>query len=122
MAHQNARERLLKFLDERAFDPILKTSPDQYSSEADKRTLDDVKRRTESEKKRYHENYGSADEIRRRFLDDLHSSAAEKVNRELQAASTPALAGLEGRVPAALRGGRRGERRLMPFSWQVPCN
>jgi hypothetical protein len=91
MTQQNARERLLKFLDERAFDPILRTSPDRYSSDAQKRMLEDVKRRTESEKKRYHENYTSAEEIRGRFLEDVHSSAAEKVNRELQKLNLPRL-------------------------------
>ena len=41
-ADQNARERLVRFLDEEAFDPILRTSPDRYSGN-DRDKLEHVK-------------------------------------------------------------------------------
>ncbi len=88
---QNKRQELLSFLDRKAFDPVLKASPDRYQGEADRRALEHVKRSTKSEKKRYHENYGNAEEIRKRFLDDLDSEAAKKVDSELRRLDLPCL-------------------------------
>jgi hypothetical protein len=53
-ADQNARERLVQFLDEEAFDPILRTSVDRYSGN-DQDKLEHVKAATERTKQRYHQ-------------------------------------------------------------------
>jgi hypothetical protein len=66
-ADQNAREKLLRFLDQRAFDPILRASPDRYSGD-DKDKLEHVKGATERTKQRYHHDYASAEEVRGRYL------------------------------------------------------
>jgi len=39
MSKQEAREQLLDLLDKKAFNPILRASPDNYSNEADKKKL-----------------------------------------------------------------------------------
>ena len=49
------REELLKFLNQKVFDPILRALPGDYKSEDLKKKLNDVKRRTESEKHIFHE-------------------------------------------------------------------
>ncbi len=88
---KNAREELLRFLDSKAFDPVLKASADRYHSEAAKKKLEDAKHSTENTKKRYHEEYGSAEEVVKRFKDDLNSEAARKVQNELKGLGLPTL-------------------------------
>ena len=87
------KSELLKFLDERVFNPILKTSPDQYS-EADQKKLKDVQDRTRSEKDRFH-HYGSAKDIIDNYKSDLHSSTAKRVNSELEKLKLPTLPSVE---------------------------
>jgi hypothetical protein len=83
------KAELLKFLDDKVFDPILKAKPDRYS-DADKRKLQDVQDRTKSEKERFH-HYGSAKEIIDNYKSDLHSSTANRVNSELEKLKLPTL-------------------------------
>ena len=80
---------LLRFLDQRVFNPIIKASPDDYG-EARKKKLRDVQDRTRSEKNRFH-HYSSAREIVDNYKSDLHSSTAKRVNRELDALKLPTL-------------------------------
>lgn len=85
-----SREELVRFLDTRVFDRILKASPDSYQK--DKRDdLKYVQDRTRSERERYH-NYGSAEEVVRMYKDDLHSENAKSVNNKLQELGLPRLA------------------------------
>jgi hypothetical protein len=94
-ADQNAREKLIQFLDERAFDPILRARPDRYSG-SDRDMLTHVKGATERTKQRYHHDYTDAEEVRDRFRDDLSSSAAQRVQRELERLGLPTLHEIEG--------------------------
>jgi hypothetical protein len=87
------KKELLRFLDGRVFNPILKTSPDHYG-EADRRKLKDVQDRTRSEKERFH-HYSSAREIVDNYKSDLHSSTAKRVNSELQKLKLPTLPSVE---------------------------
>ncbi len=84
-----SKAELLKFLDSHVFDPILQASPDGFG-EADKKKLEDVQRRTQSEKERFH-HYGNAGEIVENYKRDLHSAAAKHVNSELQKLKLPSL-------------------------------
>jgi hypothetical protein len=93
-ADQNARERLVRFLDQKAFDPILRASPDRFSK-SDRDKLEHVKGATERTKQRYHDDYTSAQEVRDRFRDDLSSSAARQVQRELAQLGLPTLHDIE---------------------------
>jgi hypothetical protein len=84
-----AKDKLVRFLDRRAFDPVLKARPDRYS-ESQQRTLEDVQRRTETEKDRF-EHYGSARDVVVNFKRDLDSEPARKVHRELKNLGLPTI-------------------------------
>jgi hypothetical protein len=95
MAARDAREKLVRFLDRRAFEPVLRASPDDYASEADRKALEDVKERTVAEQKRYRQTYRTAEEVRTNFVRDLSSEPAKKVHAELRRLNLPALPDLE---------------------------
>ncbi len=84
------KQELLKFLDRRVFNPILHANSGGHNNSK----LEDVQRRTESEKERFH-HYRSASEIITNYKRDLHSSAAKKVNRELEQLNLPTLPSVE---------------------------
>jgi hypothetical protein len=107
-ADQNAREKLVQFLDQKAFDPILRASPDRYSAN-DKDRLEHVKEATERTKQRYHHDYTSAAEVCARFRGDLSSSSAQRVQRELEQLGLPTLHDIADEFKALCRdagGGR----------------
>jgi|SRR3954452_21018345 len=80
---------LLRFLDQRVFNPILNASPDDYS-ENERLKLLDVQDRTRSERERFH-HYSSAKDVIDNYKSDLHSSTAKRVNRELEELKLPTL-------------------------------
>ncbi len=84
------KEKLVRFLDEKAFDPILRKSGDDFSGE-EKKKFEDVKKSTESEKRRFHEEYKSAREVKDNYLSDLSSKTAKKKNAELEELGLPRL-------------------------------
>lgn len=89
------REKLIHFLDEKAFDPILEKSEDDF--EGNKRDkYRDVRQSTESEKERFHNDYNTAEEVRDNYLSDLNSEEADKINRELEDLGLPRLPDFEG--------------------------
>lgn len=89
MAESEAKRKLVRFLEEMAFRPVLKADPSRYP--ANKRdTLRDVQRRTEQEIERFR-NYRSAEEVVANFRRDLTSDAAKKVHRELEGLGLPTL-------------------------------
>jgi len=90
MTAKDKREELLKFIDKNAFDPILKASPKKLS-EKDKEKLEDVQRKTENEKKQFHNEYKTAEEVKKNYLSDVRSKAAAKVNKELEHLHLPTL-------------------------------
>ena len=83
------KQELVTFLESRVFDPILRASAHDYK-QADQDKLANVKRRTESERERFHK-YPSAGDLVENYKRDLHSDAAKKVNRELDALKLPTL-------------------------------
>lgn len=85
-----SKDELVRFLDEKVFDPILNASPDKYSGSRQD-DLNYVQDRTRTEKQRYH-NYGSAEEVMRMYKDDLSSENAKTVNRKLEELHLPRLA------------------------------
>jgi hypothetical protein len=87
------KAELLRFLDSRVFNPILKATPEGYSN-ADRKKLQDVQDRTRSEKDRFH-HYRSAREIIDNYKSDLHSSTAKRVNSELDRLKLPTLPSVE---------------------------
>jgi hypothetical protein len=101
-ADQNAREKLVQFLDQKAFDPILRARPDRYSG-TDREKLEHVQDATERTKQRYHHDYTSAAEVCARFRDDLTSSSAQRVQRELGQLGLPTLHDIEDEFEALCR-------------------
>lgn len=85
------REKLLNFLDEKAFDPIVKISPDDYKDGEKRKKAETVKEKTISTQRRYHENYKSAKDVKDNFEADLSSGAANKVHKDLKELGLPIL-------------------------------
>ncbi len=90
MNDKDKKERLVHFLDEKAFDPILHKSADEFSGK-EKEKFQDVKKSTESEKERFHNDYRTAKDVKENYLSDLHSSTAKKKNDELEDLGLPRL-------------------------------
>lgn len=84
-----SKRELLRFLDSRVFNPILKAKPKDYK-ESDRRALADVQGSTKSEKERYR-GYRNAEDVRNNFMSDLHSETAKRINRELKRLKLPRL-------------------------------
>lgn len=82
-AGQTAREKLVGFLDQEAFGPILRAGPDVYAA-ADKAQREHVQDVPERTHQRYRDEGASAWGGCHRFGDDLSSSAAEQVQRKLE--------------------------------------
>jgi hypothetical protein len=89
MASRDAKEKLVRFLEQRAFEPVLHADPESYNGRERDR-LHDAQRRTRTEIDRFR-NYGSAQDVVTNFKRDLHSHAAEKVHRELKELRLPAI-------------------------------
>ena len=85
----NARDKLLDLLDNKAFDPVLQASPDDYKGD-DQEKLKDLQKTTKSTKESYHE-YDSAEKVRQMFRDDLSSDAAQDVHQQLRDLGLPTL-------------------------------
>ena len=91
MTDNQAREKLLDLLDKKAFDPVLKASPDGYKKESDKKRLEDVQATTRSTQRSYHEKYKTAKVVQDNFRSDLNSRAAKKVHGELRDLGLPTV-------------------------------
>jgi hypothetical protein len=89
MADKSAKEKLVDFLDRRAFQPVLKADPEDLS-EGKRDKLRHAQRATEDARDRYH-HYESAEKVYQMYRDDLSSEAAEKVHRELRDLDLPTL-------------------------------
>lgn len=85
----DAREQLLEFLEERAFNPVMRASA-EGRSEADKRKLAEVQAATKAEIDRFR-GYGSAHEIVKNFKRDLDSEPAKKIHAELRTLRLPVI-------------------------------
>ncbi len=84
---EQAKDRLIRFLDRKAFNPVLKASP-KAGSAAESKKLEKLQQKTESQKQRYR-SYKSAGQIRQEFNDDLHSQQAKKVESDLKKLGLP---------------------------------
>ena len=83
------RAELLRFLDSRVFNPIIRSKDSDYRG-SDQKILADVQESTKGEKKRFH-GYRSAQEVRDNYMSDLHSETAKRINKELQRLKLPRL-------------------------------
>jgi hypothetical protein len=90
MTDKEKRQKLVRFLDEKAFDPVVHKSANDYSGKK-RQKFEDVKRSTASEKKRFHDRYGTAEEVKKNYLSDLSSRTAKRKQRELDELGLPTL-------------------------------
>lgn len=93
-AENEKRKKLIDFLKEKAFEPVLNVSDNDYKSDVEKKKLQDVQQSTKSEVGRF-ENYESAKEVKDNYLSDLNSSSAKKINNELKDLGLPRLPDLK---------------------------
>jgi hypothetical protein len=89
MTHDDARHKLLAFLDRKAFDPAIRARPETYP-EHQRAMLKEVQDATRTEQERYR-HYGSARKIVEMFKADLTSEPARKVHREPHRLGLPTL-------------------------------
>lgn len=87
MPADDKQRQLVRWLERRAWNPILRASPDDYA-EADRKRLQRVQRKTEAQRERYR-GYQSAGQLRQEFQDDLHSQAAKSTNADLRKLDLP---------------------------------
>lgn len=80
---------LLRLVEHKAFDPVMRAKPDGRS-EAEQRKLEHVQRATRAEIDRYRA-YASAEELVTNFKRDLSSGAAKKVHAELRSLRLPTI-------------------------------
>lgn len=85
----DAKRKLVDYLDEKAFQPVLRAKPDDYP-EGNRAKLADVQRATQSEAKRFQE-YDSAEKVVDMYRDDLSSSRAKEIHRELRDLGLPTI-------------------------------
>jgi hypothetical protein len=89
MARADAREKLVAFLESKAFHPVVAADAVHYP--ADKRDdLLDVQEATLKEMDRFR-GYGSAEEVVVNFRRDLNSEPARKVHRTLKSLGLPTV-------------------------------
>ncbi len=89
MAEQHAKQKLVDFLQERAFDPVVGADADDYP-EDQRGKLRHVQASTHSEIERFR-NYDSAQDVVVNYKRDLHSEPAKKIDRELDELALPKL-------------------------------
>lgn len=89
MAESEAKQKLVRFLEETAFRPVMKADASRYP-ENKRAKLKDVQRRTEQEIQRFR-HYGSARDVVTNFRRDLSSDAAKQVHRELDDLGLPTI-------------------------------
>jgi hypothetical protein len=87
-SEEDKRKQLLEFLDNKAFDPVLNAEEKKYGDDKKKKMLRDVQAKTRSTKRRYHENYRSAADVKQNYESDLD---AENVDNELKDLGLPTL-------------------------------
>lgn len=86
---KDAKGELVEFIVRRAFDPVLKATPNGRS-DADKKKLDHVQDATRAEIERFR-RYGSAEEVVINSKRDLDSKPARKIHAELTALGLPTI-------------------------------
>lgn len=85
----NKKQKLVAFLDQQIFDPVLHASA-RGKTDREKQQLEDLQARTRTEKDRYH-HYEDAAKVKRMFKGDLSSAPAKRVHRVSHALGLPAL-------------------------------
>ena len=83
------KDELVRFLEERAFKPVLNAKP-KDRSEPEQKKLDHVQKATRAEIERFHK-YRSAQEVVTNFRRDLDSAPAKRIHAELRSLGLPTI-------------------------------
>ena len=83
------KDELVRFLEERAFKPVLNAKV-QGRSKADIKKLEHVQKATRAEIERLR-NYGSVQEVLTNFRRDLSSQPAKRIHAELRSLGLPTI-------------------------------
>ena len=86
---KDARKELINFIDKKAFNVIVKTSPDNYKGK-DREAVEEVIKKTKEEQKKFH-GYKSAEEVKKNFLANVRSKPAQKLDKEIEHLGLPTL-------------------------------
>jgi hypothetical protein len=89
MAEEDVLRRLLAFLDEKAFEPVIRADPAAWP-QGERDALERVQGAIRLEQQRFH-HYHSPQEVYRMFHDDLAAESARRVHRELRRLGLPSL-------------------------------
>ena len=83
------KDELVRFLEERAFKPVLNAKP-KGRSEAEQKKLEHLQKATQAEIERFHK-YRSAQEVVTNFRRDLDSAPAKRIHAELRSLGLPTI-------------------------------
>lgn len=119
----DAKERLIRLLERRAWNPVLKASP-KGRDKADVKRLERVQKKTGTQRDRYW-HYRSAGEVLKRFKGDLSSAAAKKTNADLHTLGLPTQADIADEFQALAdrlkvepqKGGTKPHKPHPPHPW-----
>ncbi|MDG5814631.1 hypothetical protein QA601_06060 [Chitinispirillales bacterium ANBcel5] len=89
LQEKEKRQQLLNFLDNRAFDPILEAIPEHYSSDKDRKMLEDVQEITRYEKDMFHFQLTTAQQIKDQFIREMTRDNSGRISRELEDLELP---------------------------------
>lgn len=88
---EDKKTQLVDLLDRKVFQPILGKNPSGYHSEEQKSSLKDVQQSTRSERKRFRDQYNSAQKVKDMYYDDLSSSSAQRIQEKSRELGLPTL-------------------------------
>ncbi|ELR70656.1 hypothetical protein C900_03637 [Fulvivirga imtechensis AK7] len=91
MNAEEKRKKLIRFLDRKAFDPVLRKSENDFLNVHEREKFRRIKECTEREKQRFHNEFHTPVEVKQNYLSDLNSQAAKRVNRKLGDLNLPQL-------------------------------
>ena len=83
MPQRSARKELLRFLDERAFQPALAAQPPAYSTAEGRKLLKTVQRRVHESRTRDVADYASAADVKANVVQDLHSKPGQALASDM---------------------------------------
>lgn len=90
MDHQKEKvKRLVDFLDQKVFNPIMEARPELYSSEREQKKLEYVKKFTSTEIEHFHCKENSPEQIRDMFFRELYYETSGVLGKDREDLELP---------------------------------
>jgi hypothetical protein len=90
MDHQKEKvKRLVDFLDQKVFNPIMEARPELYSSEREQKKLEYVKKFTSTEIEHFHRKEISPEQIRDMFFRELYYETSGVLGKDREDLELP---------------------------------